>query len=236
MKQFFILAACLLGTFQAFSQENAHIAISSGFNIPLGNYGSDDITKEDAGLAKTGFSIDVSGYYKLNKHFGLSGLFRHQRNGFNEVVYKNVLQAIVGNNLTINSKPYRINTIMIGLNSSVPIKKNLSWESKLLLGSSTVTQCNLETTVNIMGTNQNSKIVGHTSSFGSLLLGTGLKYQLNEKWILLGTADYWITKTKPEFTITEDSGSGPITRTSASSTYINLSSLNISLGLAYKIK
>jgi hypothetical protein len=105
--------------------------------------------------------------------------------------------------MSINSKPWRVNTFMLGLNGSVPIKKNLSWESKFLIGISTVTPFDLETTINFMGSTQNSKLVGKPSSYGSLLLGTGLKYHLNAKWMLLGTVDYWITETQPDFTTTD---------------------------------
>ncbi len=232
MKQILILLTCLFGTSQVFSQEKAHIAISSGLSLPLSNYGSSDLNKENAGLAKTGYAIDLSGYYRINPHFGISGLIRHQRNGLDEDVLKAALSPFaLGGSLDIKSKPWRINTYMVGLNGSVPINNKLSWESKFLIGASTVTPFDMEMNVSFMGINQSSKTEGQPSTYGSLLLGSGIKYDLNSKFLILGNVDFWITETQLKMKSTEPDG----TTTTESGSYMNISTLNFSLGLAYKL-
>lgn len=232
MKQILILLTCLFGTTQVFSQEKAHIAISSGLSLPLSNYGSSDLNNEKAGLAKTGYAIDLSGYYRINQHFGLAGLIRHQRNGLNEDVVKAVFSPFTaGGSLDFKSNPWRINSYMIGLNGSVPINNKLSWESKLLIGASTVTPFDMELTMNFMGSTETMKSEGQASTNVSLLLGSGLKYDLNDKFLILGNADFWITETQPKTKGTQSDGSTSI----ESGPYMNITSINLSLGLAYKL-
>lgn len=232
MKKLIILSALALGVMQGFSQNKTFVSLATGSSIPLGNFASSSPNNPDAGLAKAGMHFDLSGSYKITKHFGLTGLLRYQFNSFNEDAFRSAINpegSPFPINLGIESKPWKSYTYMIGLNGIVPLNKKLSWESKAMLGLSTVKSPDYKVTMNIMGVSGEVSATGKPSTYGSLLLGTGIRYQLKERWHLTAQADYWLTETEVKSTITSSDG----TTESSSGQYMNLSTLNIGIGVGY---
>lgn len=230
MKKLIILSAIVFGTLNGFAQNKTILSLSSGISLPLGDFASSSQNNPDAGLAKAGMHFDFSGSYRITKQLGVCGLVRYQFNPVNEDALKNSMNPADNPfplTFELTTKPWKSYTYMLGLTGSVPVSQKLNWESKFMVGLSTVSSPDFDFSVNFMGMNESVSNKGKPSTYGSLLLGSGLRYRLNENWSLSGQIDYWLTEIKS----TQKSSDGSIEESRGQ--YMNLSSLNIGVGIGY---
>ncbi|GAB1449049.1 MAG: hypothetical protein LCH37_07955 [Bacteroidetes bacterium] len=232
MKKGIILSAILFGAIHGFTQNKSFIGLSSGLSLPLGNFASTSQNNPTAGLAKAGMQIDLSGSYLFSKHIGVCGLLRYQANPVNEDAIRDAMNPS-GNpfsiDFTLKTKPWKSFTYMAGINGIIQLNPKLSWENKAMIGLSTVKSPDFDLSVNFMGVNETGSISGKPSTYGSLLLGSGLRYNVKNNWCLSAQIDYWLTETELKSTTKNSDGSIE----ESSGQYMNLSTLSIGLGIGY---
>jgi hypothetical protein len=238
MKKLFFAISCLILTFQAYSQEKLTLGLSAGLSKPMGDFASTEMdTSADGfttGLAKPGLSVDFTGNYKINKNFGLMCLVRYQSNALDEDAMLGLMSDAIssGVSVTIDSKPWKTYSFMGGVNHSFPLMDKLSLESRVLVGASMVKSPDFDLGASIFGFTFTSNTKGESQTSFSTLFGTGVKYKITDKIGVTANVDYWMTSTKTKSTTTDSSGESS---TDVSTDPLKMSTLNLNLGIAYKL-
>lgn len=76
-------------------QKNSFLIVQGGLAIPLADFASNDLTNENAGMAKTGFSTSIQYNYCIQKNFGILLQGHYANLGMNDAFSKNLPGATV---------------------------------------------------------------------------------------------------------------------------------------------
>jgi hypothetical protein len=224
----------LLITFKIFAQDKGYVALSLGSSVPTGDFASKSMDNRSAGFAKVGAMFDISFAYKLDKYFGIIGMLRGQAHKTDAQAMANemIKQMSVDNiRVTTEAENWRIGALLIGSYGNFPIQKDLSFETRAMLGLMSVdppnATFNLSTSDGSGWVKQNSS----TSSAFAYLFGMGLKYNVGKSVCMLVNMDY--LGATPKFKNVEVTSS--IGYDEKNDYYQSLGSFNFSFGVGYRL-
>lgn len=231
-KLLFLSAFCLVGFKSTFAQNKGYISFNLGPSISIGEFASRDINNQFAGYAKSGMMIESAFAYKLGKYFGIGAISRTQTHFIDAQAYADDLSGITSNTrFDVESSFYSSNSLMLGANSSVPVSKNLSFESRLLFGfvNTRSPDMYVHTTYN---NNKGWVHQNDVTSFSlSALIGVGFKYDVFKSLALFLNVD--AQTHKPEFRDVVLTGSdGSYVKETYSQ---KMSTINIGFGIGYRL-
>lgn len=221
-------------------ERKSFVAINLGLSIPTGNFGSKSFDNSESAYASTGFLFDVTYGYKISPNFGITAMWRNQANGIDTDKYKQDLEDYLDNNTNafypraeIEAGSFKLNGIIVGLYTMLPVSKNTSFDTRVLLGYSLATTPSFSTVVYEYG-NKSLTINRERAETGafSYLIGAGLKKTVSEKTYLMVNIDFY--SAKAEWKGVKETVYSHRNGYYSSNTYNlaqNLSTVNISIGL-----
>lgn len=177
-----------------------YVGLSIGPSFPLGNFTKTNFNDTTSGWAKTGVSLVFDYAYRITHNFGVMGIISYSSNGFNNLAYRDSLNA------SHPDTTYSVEGvsgwggggIMIGPYLRFPLGDNLSWDIRGVFGlyggatpKITVRATDDQTGEDLVPyTRQSSRAYSY-----SYMVGTGFKYRLSHYYILL-FGDYLSTSLK----------------------------------------
>jgi hypothetical protein len=224
----------MLFVFNTFSQDKGYIAVSLGPAIPAGDFASKSMDNTSAGFAKAGAIFDISFAYKIDKYFGLIAMLRGQSHKTDaQAMADEMIKQMPFDNISVatESESWSIGALLIGSYGSFPIQKDLTFESKIMVG--LLSASAPKTTFNI-STPEGAGWVKQSSATGSALaclIGAGLKYNVGKKICMLANIDY--LGATPKYKNVEVTSS--IGYNDKGDYYESFGSFNIGFGVGYRL-
>lgn len=174
MKKYVLVLVVLTiaGNLWAQSERKGYIGISLGPSMPMGDYGDNSFTNEDAGFAKTGLNFNLINFgYKFGERFGIVASWYGAAHSID-------IDGVDGT--------WGYGGLMGGPMLSWPVSEKLDLDVKLMLGY-VVAILDLE----------NEKETGDLGL--AVDLGATLRYNFAERWALLINLDYFNGSSKINF-------------------------------------
>jgi hypothetical protein len=191
------------------AQKKMFSGISVGAAIPVGDFGSKDVSNEKAGLAQVGLSADINYGYRLSKNFGLLTIFRGRINGVDEQALRNSFQLPTGSggNISIKTTNYTMGAILVGVYESIPLSKaeDFFFEIKGLAGlqGAKTPKTQISGFIPGIGNFDQTQDRVHSNSF-AYQFGLAVQHKLSSKIGLRLGADY--NASNPNFKIANATG------------------------------
>lgn len=233
MKNLIITTALLMAALsQSYSQnKKAYIGVSVGPSFPFYEYGSSDLDNENAGLAKTGTTFDVSFTYRFGKHFGISGLVRGQSHPTNtDAILDYVRKEVPYAKWTVDAGKWWLGGTMVGGYGTFPFTEKIHFDAKAMAGVMIVSSPDVNINGSNFGNNVWTKQRRATSGESSLLLGGGFRFDMGESICLLANLDVFYMQ--PKFVgIETESSSGSLETFTVTQM---ITTLNLTFGAAVK--
>jgi hypothetical protein len=228
-----LMLILMFNTFASFSQEKGYIAISIGPSIPTGEFASKNMDNESSGFANTGAIFDISFAYKLNKNFGLTAVLRGQANEVDAQALSKEMSKQLTSDITnsVSTGSWGIGGLLVGGYATVPFAKQLSFESRLMLGF--ITSTSPDMTINLSSPNGSAwvKQSSATAPAFAYLAGIGIKYDVAKRVCLLTNFDY--LGANPQFVDVETTNSlGGLGKNDFTQAF---GSVNIGFGVGFRL-
>lgn len=216
-----------------YSQRN-YLGLSFGGSIPGEEFAKKSLV-EDGGYALPGFALEFSGAYIFDYYLGIAGTFTFSTNSLDSKQLKeDLVEAIPGpvppdvTEVIFNYGSWMYSNIMAGPILTIPVWK-LNFDFRGVAGLSFLMSPPWELTVKTDQETYFERHSGQTVSFG-YMLGTAIRFNVNSSYAIRISADYF--RSKQSFTIHED---GLLSNITGKSSYdMNVGTVNINLGLAYR--
>lgn len=113
-------------------QHKNYLAVTAGPAFPMGSFASTDVNKEDAGMAKTGFTIDLVYGRSIDKVFGLMANVGYVRHNVDQTMANSLSEFI--NPAAMSFKPWEAYTAMLGPSVTTAITPKTSFDFGFLSG------------------------------------------------------------------------------------------------------
>lgn len=85
-----IMSMCMIAAAQerrAGPDKKGFVILSAGPAFPIGDFSSKNLDNEEAGLAKTGFNLDLQGGYNLGTNFGVAAAAFYSRESIDATIF-----------------------------------------------------------------------------------------------------------------------------------------------------
>ena len=227
-----MLLNCLILT-AGYGQRN-YLGLSFGGSLPSEEYAKTSL-EEDGGYALPGFVIEFTGAYIFDYYVGIAGTATFSSNSIDRDKYGDdlagalppaqlpsdpVIDMKVGNWMYAN--------IMAGPIVTIPVWK-LNFDFRGVAGLSFMLSPPQEIYINVDNEEYFERRSSQTLNF-AYMLGTGIRFNVNEAYAIRLSADYF--RSNPSFTIDENGLVGTIT--GKTSYDMNIGTVNINIGIAYR--
>ncbi len=198
MKKILFVGFCSLFCFTTVlkAQEKKSFAgISIGASMPTGDFGSNDLSNDKAGLAKTGLSLNLSYGYHFSKNFGGILMAKGNFNAIDMDTFRQQFSVPTGSgaSYSIGTGSYKSGAVLAGMFANVPITgdEKFSFEVRALAGyqNSTIPKINASMYIPSIGTLDLSQESFSSGSF-AYVLGAGFKYKVGNNLDLKLNGDY----------------------------------------------
>lgn len=223
---------------QAIGQsEKVFIGLSVGPSIPLSDYKSTDLSKEESGFAKVGFNFNISVAYRLSRNFSLAALVTGSTNSINRSALQDEITDMNKGDLpntswSVEAGTWGIGGILIGGLATLPLSDRFFLDFRALCGIYTAysPEYTLYANTIVQGspvtyTFEREKYHGTSFAYN---FGTGFKYKMGNKYLIFNV-DY--TASKPKF---KDVKIHNIDGTINTQTFKqDINSLNVTIGMGY---
>tara|TARA_B100001142_G_scaffold317436_1_gene358374 strand:+ start:607 stop:1311 length:705 start_codon:yes stop_codon:yes gene_type:complete len=234
MKKTFFTISLILLTITGFTQDRkGYIGISFGSSFPTGDFAA--IDGEGAGYAERGLNMSLVNFcYKFNENIGIAAAWHGI---VNPVDVQEMVEDMWATNPTLSwgleTTAWSIGGLSGGILISSPYN-NLDFDCKALIGFAQAISPQLDITISdgftAISARQDALESNTSLSFS---FGGGVRYHISEKWALNLNLDYFTTQVEfPEFNISYSDG----TYTTAESFEQNISALNLTVGIGYRLK
>ena len=240
MKNFILTLSILLVTVQCFAQTEStntsenlddrkgYLAIMLGPSFPVGDYADDDLNNDQAGLAKTGFSLFLLDFgYKFHRNIGIAASWFGGSNPVDAQVLADGLAYNIGGAWTVESGAFSYGGLFVGPMFSIPLKK-VDLDLRVVGGFATGFFPEIKVRSNT-GVNFNQESAN--GSCFAYSIGAGTRVHFSKKLSFIARVDY-IAMT-PETEVTIDYVGG------AEETFDveqPMNTVNLNLGLAFRLK
>ncbi len=200
MKKIILLIAVLFlgGQFIKAQNERRYIGINIGPSFPSSDFAKTDINDSTSGYAKTGIDLRMVYAFRLSHNLGFQFNINYHSNEINiQKLEASAIQKFKNMSFSIeNRNPWTGGCAFFGPYFRFPITRNLSWDVRGSIGLYVLYSPDFI----IRGTSVTGdkaeyyRYTDKSFSFG-YTIGTGLKYRINNYYILL-FADYSGTDTQ----------------------------------------
>ena len=218
----------------AFSQDKGYFAISLGPSIPLGDFASKDMDNESAGFAKPGAIFDLSFGYKLGKNVGVTALLRGQSNKLDGNAISNEMSKQLPDDVSEQTKvgSWAIGAFLAGVYSSIPVAKQVTFETRLMMGVLSVKAP--EILIDLTGPGGTAWVKQKSASTTAFayLAGIGIKYDAGKRVAVLANIDY--LGAKPQFDNVEITTNLLDLQNETNDYTQDFGSINVSFGIGYR--
>jgi opacity protein-like surface antigen len=237
MKKLLLSAFLLSSTLGVFAQTTAKkssLAIGLGPSFAVGDFSSKTASDESAGLAITGFFIDLGYQYQFSKNVGSITLFKGKIHAIDKNAFGYTVPTGSGGSVKFDATSWKIGSILSGLTQTFPLSSGgtFSVEFRELAGVQFTSSPELNINYNIpgLGSYSGTQESQSAKSF-AYLVGLGFKYQISNGLGLKLFGDYNNSNvTFKQFTIT----SGATTTTLPESKQ-NTGTINAGVGLVIEL-
>ena len=187
MKNFLLallLSALSAATFAQSAIQKSSFTIGLGPSFPIGDFASKNAGDDRAGLAATGFHVNLGYQYQFSQYVGAILLLNGRTHG----IAKDALRISVpdgsGASASASATTWKMGSILAGLSQSFPLtnSKAFAIEFREAAGVQFTSSPEINVNYNIpgVGSAAGNQDAQSGTSFG-LLLGMGFKYQLSDK-------------------------------------------------------
>lgn len=176
-----VITACVSVNAQKVKQQNNKnffVALSAGPAIPVSDFGSKNISNESAGLAKTGYNIQMHLGYTLGKNYGLMA----------EVLYaKHPVDDQVFHNLNATADHWQYYGALIGPSLILPAGEKVKFDVRALAGAQRV---------NTFAVKYGNTVVVKEdwSTAFALQFGADMRYNISNSVFLFVNGEYNVSK------------------------------------------
>ncbi len=223
---------------QAIGQsEKVFVGLSVGPCIPLSDYKSTNLSKEESGFAKVGFNFNISVAYRLSRNFSLAALVTGSTNSINRSALQDEItdankEELPNTSWSVEAANWGIGGILIGGLATLPLSNRFFFDFRALCGIYTAysPEYKLYASTIFQGspvtyTFEREKYHGVSFAYN---FGTGFKYKMGNKYLIFNV-DY--TASKPKF---KDVKIHNIDGTIDTQTFKqDINSLNFTIGMGY---
>jgi len=233
-KIIYLLALFTFATNNISAQPKGYVAISGGIAVPMGKFGSTDMSDLESGYAKLGANFNLSCAYRLGENFGITAMINGRENPIDEDAMLRQLHSQIdytaGNLSTTN---FSIGDWLLGGYGSFAISKITSLETRVMAGISTVTSPEVAFNVHDQGITKWIKQTSGSAKSFAYLVGAGLKFNAGDHICFLTNVDF--IGGKPEFSGIE------VISSTGSSEFVKpfnqpINTINLSIGIGYSLK
>ncbi len=224
-------------TLHAKKQGRGYIAFMGGMSGPLGSFSEKNLANAKSGLAKSGCTMEFTFSQKFYKTLGISIMLRGQFNGVDNAQIANQLynEYPALNNPGLKTSGWKIQTLMFGgFHSYAPFKsKKISIDSRIMIGVALITTPSFEyreqNGICRKSVERNYMQLSYFTT--SLLLGSGIRYEVSKYVSIKLDADYLIINPVQADVFTKPPACLDAT---TSNTTLFVQSVNLSAGIAFK--
>ena len=215
------------------AQDKGYIGFSLGPAFAIGNYGSSDPTNENAGLAKTGATVEISGGYNITPRFGVCATIVGQANPLNTDAIKNDFDQRFDVQSAVKDGFWTSAGALAGVFSSIPISDAFSFEARTQVGAlhSASPELYIIYIDFIKSIQIQQKSVSATAM--AIAAGAGFTYRAGTRLCFMANVDY--LRTRPEYKDVQSSNNRfglTVTTRSFSPT---IETLNLRLGIGFRL-
>lgn len=216
-----------------------YMLFTIGGSIPLGNLGKQDASVNEAGLAKTGIDLKLSGGYLISKNIGICASLFNKSFQVNEKLITEEIQKTSPNAkyLVTFDKGWNFSGVLAGAYFDFPIDENEVFiiEPKLMLGAAVGQSPDFTSSAKVSGFNDPIKVHQYRKSSAPVFayaLGTSLKMNSNDHVFFSFNIDYCGIAPKTSYTsVKVDDNLG---NSSTTNFDMSMQSLNITFGIGLK--
>ena len=233
MKKLLLSALLLSCSFTILAQSGAKkssLFIGLGPSIPIGDFSSKDAGDEKAGLAATGFYIDLGYQYQFSKIVGAIGMLKGKTHGIAKEALQYSLPDGSGGSMSVSTTSWKMGSVLGGLTQTFALSKNENFaiEFREAAGVQFTSSPELNVSYNIPGIGSSSgKQESQSATSFTYLLGLAFKCQLNSNLGLKLYGDFNNSNVNfKEFTV--NSGGTKVTVPSSKQ---NTGTIDLGLGL-----
>jgi hypothetical protein len=190
------------------------LSLSGGPSFPVGNFASKDTSNEAAGLAKTGYHINLHLGYQFHENFGIISTFLYSKYKLDMSDYERY---------GISTDHWQYYGVMIGPMLTYPINEKAKFDLKIMGGITNVNSPNINTNISSVYVKED-----WSTSF-VMQLGMDLRYNVTKNLYLVSNLDYNYMKPKFEMNTTVGDGNLPHQLEQK----ISAVNLNIGIGVSF---
>lgn len=186
------------------------LIISAGPSFPFGDFSSTDVNNANAGMAKTGFTIELKYGHQFDEVLGLALGAVYGRH--------DVDKTFIGDGSGVSIRPWEYIGILAGPMATATLSDKTSFDLSVLSGVSFVTSPEGKLNGEVVAQKDNSTTV-------PLKLAGDFRFRFNTSGYLFGGVNY--TYMKPKFNVTTNSG------TVSFNQKMNMVGLNVGIGFSF---
>lgn len=190
------------------------LAINGGYTLPVGDFGSSDLSNEDAGLAKEGYNININLGYGISEKWGIMGAF----------VYSDLAvdKSIFGADPDIKIEHWKYYGVLAGPMLLLPSSPKVKFDLNFMVGAANFTS------PKIMYAGE-TLMSDESSIAASFQTGADIHYMFGKKGIIFGGLSYFYAQ--PSFNVDyQDELGQPATEKVSQ----KISTLNLFAGVGFR--
>jgi hypothetical protein len=176
-----LLAAALLMCINGFGQqsktstrEKSFLILSGGPSFPLGDYGSSDINNTEAGLAKTGYNVNLQYAYYLTNNFGLTATALYTKHAIDNSLFSSV---------NASADHWQYFAFVVGAINSAPVSPKAAFDFSLMTGIARVNSPKVSS-------NNSEVLAERWATTVPLKADANMRFHLKNKWQFLAGLNF----------------------------------------------
>ncbi|MDR6781994.1 hypothetical protein ABIE26_001517 [Pedobacter africanus] len=177
-----LLLFCSVTIFAQSAAKKSSLFIGLGPSFPIGDFGLKKASDEKAGLAATGFYVDLGYQYQFSKVVGAIVILKGKIHGIAKDALNYTLPDGSGGSMSINTGTWKMGSVLAGLTQTFALSKseNFAIEFREAAGVqfTSTPEVNANYSIPGIGSSSGSQESQSATSF-AYLAGMAFKYQLN---------------------------------------------------------
>lgn len=228
-----ILIITLFTSAISHAQNKGYIGFSLGPAFAIGNFGSADPTNENAGLAKTGATVEFSGGYNITPRFGFCATIVGQANPLNTDAIKKDFDQRYDVQSAVKDGFWSSAGALAGVFSSIPLNDAFSFEVRTQVGAlhSASPELYIIYIDFIRSVQIQQKSV--TATALAITAGAGFTYRAGTRLCFMANVDY--LRTRPEYKDVQSSNNISGLTVTTRSFSPTIETLNLRLGIGFRL-
>ena len=168
------------------AQDKGYLSVALGYAVPMGVFGDNDITAEEAGLAREGLLLEIAGAYHFVPKFGLALSIRGVANPVDAQVLADNVASSLGGTARVEAQPWSASSFLLGGSAIFPLSEGNGLELRAMAGSAIAKTPELK--IDAGGTTfRELSVDSYTFTY---LIGAGFRFAVGRKIALFGNLDY----------------------------------------------